>query len=156
MPNSRNWFVVAALISCVVWMLLPTLDNGFSKVRGEDKKPQAASKAPYVHTVIWYLREDAPKKEAEMLIADAHRLLAKIPSVRGLWIGRPAEKSTPELAQTDYQIGMMLMFDDYAGLKQYLEHKLHLEFRKKHAHQAKRIAVFDFIDREKLAEKGNQ
>lgn len=42
-----------------------------------------------------YLKEDAPRDEAEKIIADGHRLLAKIPSVKGLWIGRPAEKATP-------------------------------------------------------------
>src|SRR5256885_1804924 len=59
--------------------------------------------APYVHCVIFTLKKDAPKDEAKALVADAHELLAKIPTVRSLKIGPPAEKSTPTFAVTDYQ-----------------------------------------------------
>jgi hypothetical protein len=121
---------------------------GNRKGEREDQR-QGAARPPYVHTVIFYLKEDAPKDQVENMIADAHRLLARIPAVKGLWIGRPAEKSTPMLAVTDYQVAMLLLFDDYAGLQEYLEHKLHLEFREKHARHAERVPVYDFVNQKR-------
>src|SRR4051794_15206581 len=69
---------------------------------GGDKK--AAKKPAYVHNVIFYLKNGAPQDEVEKLIHDSHAMLTKIPTVRGLWAGRPAsaKKSTPKVAATDY------------------------------------------------------
>lgn len=135
------------------WYLLP---KGSGRAQGGDgKKAEEAAKLkgearpPYVHTVVFYLKKDAPKDETEQIIADAHTLLAKIPSVKGLWIGRPAEKATPNLAVGDYHVAWVLLFDDYAGLQEYLDHKLHLEFREKHAKHAERVLIYDFINQKK-------
>jgi Stress responsive A/B Barrel Domain len=147
MNDLQKWFAFAALIASAVSGCTRTQDAPRENSKMPQVEVKQSAKARYVHTVIWYFRDDAPKDEADTLIADAHRLLAKIPSVRGLWIGRPADQATPKLAQTDYQVGMMLLFDDYAGLKDYLDHELHLEFRAKHAHHAQRVPVFDFVDR---------
>jgi hypothetical protein len=119
-----------------------------NKTEGEGKAKGDAT-PPYVHTVVFYLREDAPKDEVVKIIADAHRLLARIPSVKGLWIGRPAEKATPKLAVSDYHVAWVLLFDDHVGLQEYLDHKLHLEFREKHAKHAERVLVYDFLNQKK-------
>jgi hypothetical protein len=115
----------------------------------EKKKEKGAAKPPYVHAVIFYLKKDAPKDEVETLIDDSHKLLAKIPSVKGLWVGRPAEKSTPKFAVTDYQVGLLVLFDNADGLTEYLDHKLHLEYVEKHAKHFERVPVYDFINQKK-------
>src|SRR5215470_9967534 len=84
----RNLLALAAL--AVVGMLLA---GAAEKKEDAPKK----TKAPYVHTVIFTLKKDAPKDEAAAMIADCHELLAKIPTVRELRAGRPAEKGTPNL-----------------------------------------------------------
>lgn len=106
-------------------------------------------KAPYVHSVIFYLKKDAPKDEGKALIADAHDLLAKIPSVRTIKIGPPAEKATPKVAVTDYQIGLLVLFDNYDGLKTYLDHDLHLKFVDKHMKHIEKVLVYDFENAKK-------
>ena len=53
-----------------------------SPARTDDKADKPA--APYVHTVIFYLKPDAPSTAAEGLIADAHGMLRAIPTVRYL------------------------------------------------------------------------
>ena len=106
-------------------------------------------KAPYVHCVIFYLKKDAPKDEGKALVADAHELLAKIPSVRLLKIGPPAAKSTEKLAATDYQIGLMVLFDNYDGLKTYLDHDLHLKYVDKHMKHIDKVLVYDFENAKK-------
>ena len=47
-----------------------------------DRRVTIRKPAPFVHTVIFYLKKDAPANETDTLIADTQRLLAKIPSVR--------------------------------------------------------------------------
>ncbi|MCI0464699.1 MAG: Dabb family protein [Gemmataceae bacterium] len=110
---------------------------------------QGKKKAPYVHTVYFYLKKDAPKEEVSALIEDSHKLLAKIPSVRGLWVGRPAEQSTPKFAAKDYAVGLLVLFDDYAGLEQYLKHPLHDEYLEKHGKHWEKVSVYDFMNQKK-------
>src|SRR5262245_29877233 len=105
------------------------LTLGVALVAGDAPAADKDSKGgepPYVHTVFFYLKKDAPKGEVESLITDTHTLLAKIPSVRKLWVGRPAEKATPDFAKKDYQVGLLVLFDNFEGLKQYLDHPDHL------------------------------
>jgi hypothetical protein len=112
--------------------------------------PFAGQVAPFVHVVVFHLKKDAPKEAAEGLITDSHLLLAKIPAVRKLWVGRPAEKATP-IAKKDYQVGLLVLFDNAAGLNEYLEHPLHIEFLNKDAKlwDEKRINVYDFVNQAK-------
>jgi len=102
---------------------------------------------PYVHAVIFYLKKDAP--EVEALIRDTHQMLAKIPSVRKLWVGRPAAKSTPKFAVTDYQVGLLVLFDNYEGLQAYLDHELHTQYISRHGKYWDRVPVYDFVTQTK-------
>ncbi len=143
----RKVFFVAALA------LVATLAGHGTAVSlragADEKKP--AAKAPYVHTVIFYLKEDAPKGEAASLIADAHGMLAKIDTVREIRAGRPADKSTPKFAKKDYDVGLVIFFDDFDGLKTYLDHPMHQKYVEKHTKHidAKKMQVYDFIDQAK-------
>src|SRR5262245_6299844 len=91
-------------------------------------KPAAGKSAPYVHCVIFHLKKDAPENAAEGLITDAQELLAKIPSVREVKAGRPADKGTPDLAKKDFQVGLLVLVEDFDALKAYLDHPLHQEY----------------------------
>ncbi len=132
--------------------------SGMLLCKGQAGSPRAAEQAnpttalaPYVHTVIFHLKKDAPEGQAQALIADAHELLGKIPSVRGLRIGRPADKATPDLAKKDFQVGLLVLFDDYEGLKTYLDHPLHLKYVEKHLKhiELEKLLVFDFVNQRK-------
>ena len=76
-------------------------------------------------------RRTLPKDEAKALVTDAHEILTKIPTVRGIKAGPPSPKSTPKVAVTDYTVGLLVLFDDAAGLKTYLDHPHALEVRGK-------------------------
>src|SRR5437879_10218071 len=104
------------------------------------------AKPRYVHNVIFTVKKDAPEGAAEGLVHDAHELLSKIPTVRELRCGRPAEKATPDLAKKDYTVGLVLFFDDYDGLKTYLEHPNHLQYVERHLKHVDRdkLVVYDF------------
>jgi hypothetical protein len=116
---------------------------------GEKSEAKATPRPHYVHTVIFYLKKDAPEGESEALIQDAHELLTKIPSVRFLSIGRPAKQSTPKFSVKDYQVGLLVLFDSFDGLKTYLDHPLHLKYVERHAKYLEKIPVYDFINQKK-------
>jgi hypothetical protein len=138
----RKTFLAAALTLGAVGLLGSVAELG----RAAD--PAAA---PYVHIVIFRLKPDAPKGQADALIADAHSMLRKIPTVRDLRAGKPAEQATPEHAKKDYQVGLVLLFDDFAGLKTYLDHPLHTQYVDKHLKfvDMQKLDVFDFVNRGK-------
>ena len=112
-------------------------------------KGDGKADAPYVHAVIFYLKKDAPKNAEEQLIADCHKLLAKVPTVRRVSAGRPAAEATPNVAVTDYQVGLLVLFDDFAGLKTYLEHPLHTQFLERNGPHIQRVQVYDFLNQSK-------
>ena len=112
--------------------------------------PVEKSAAPFVHAVIFHVNKDAPPGEVEALIADAHTLLRPIPSVRDLRVGRPAEPKT-DIAKTDFQVGLLVLFEDRQGLKTYLDHPLHLKYVEKHLKylDKDKLAVYDFVNQKK-------
>ena len=112
-------------------------------VRAADKDAKGGN---FVHTVIFYLKKDAPKDEAKALVTDAHSILSKIPTVRGVKAGPPSPKSTPKVAVTDYTVGLLVLFDDAAGLATYIDHPLHLKYVDKHKQHIEKVVVYDFVD----------
>jgi hypothetical protein len=112
---------------------------------------KAKSNAPFVHVVVFYAKEGVPPGAADELIADCHEMLAKIPSVRALRAGRPAERSTPGRAKKDYLAALMILFDDAEGLAAYDQHPLHKQFVEKHREKfdVQKLQVFDFLDGKK-------
>ena len=118
------------------------------------KAPPAADRpavAPYVHTVVFHLKKDAPADTVDKIIADCHTMLETIPSVKGLKVGRPAPEgeSTPKVALHDYDVGLVVFFDDAAGLKTYLDHEAHLKFVHTYEKYFDKVEVYDFVDPQK-------
>ena len=116
----------------------------------KEEKP-AVKDAPFVHVVIFRLKKDVPDGEVDAMIADCKEMLSKIPSVKGIKVGRPSEKGSPEIAKKDYQIGLLVLFDNADGLKTYLDHEQHLKFVEKHGKHIvpEKLDVFDFQDQAK-------
>ncbi len=112
-------------------------------VRAAEKDAKGGN---FVHTVIFYLKKDAPKEEAKALVTDAHAILTKIPTVRGVKAGPPSPKSTPGVGVTDYTVGLLVLFDDAEGLKTYLDHPEHLKYVEKHKKYIEKVLVYDFVD----------
>ncbi len=137
----------------LVWILaLALCVTGFSgRAMAQEGKTGARRPAPFVHVVIFRLKKNAPEGEADALIADAHALLRKIPSVRALRAGKPARAGTPERERKDYDVGLVVFFENSEGLHAYLNHPLHLKYVDKHLKyvQVDRLPVYDFVDHRK-------
>jgi hypothetical protein len=117
-----------------------------TSLAGGAGKGDGVKKAPYMHVVIFYVKKDAPDDAAKGLIEDSHKILAKIPSVRQLWVGRPAKEATPKFAVSDYTVALTIAFDNADGLKLYLDHDLHKQYVAKHTKNIEKILVYDFIN----------
>jgi hypothetical protein len=145
----RKTLIGAALAVCglVGWAGF----TGLARTADQAEKPGASKSAPLVHAVIFHLKQDAPEGEADALIADAHDMLRSIPSVRDLKAGKPAQKPKPDRAKTDYQVGLLVLFDDLEGLDAYIKHPQHLKYVEKHGKfiDFEKIGVYDFIDQKK-------
>jgi Stress responsive A/B Barrel Domain len=136
--------VIAAVLLAAVCSAMALLAD-----RSASAQPPKQGPPPYVHSVVFYLKKDTPPAKVQAMIADCHSILGKIPSVRSLWVGRPADKATPDLAVKDYQLGLMVLFDDYAGLKAYLDHPTHLKFVETYAPTFEKALVYDFENQTK-------
>ncbi|HVS36464.1 MAG TPA: Dabb family protein [Gemmataceae bacterium] len=110
--------------------------------------PTGLQGASYVHTVIFHLKKDAPPDTADKVIADCHTLLEPIPTVRLLRASKPAaeDQSTPKVAVRDYDVALLVLFDDPAGLKTYIDHDLHKKFVATYEKYFDKVEVFDFLD----------
>ena len=104
--------------------------------------------ASYVHTVIFHLKKDAPADTADKIIADCHTLLEAIPTVRLVRASKPAaeDQSTPKVAVRDYDVALLVLFDDAAGLKTYIDHDMHKKFVATYDKYFDKVEVFDFMD----------
>jgi hypothetical protein len=124
-----------------------TLNAGPADEAKSDKK----GNAPYAHVVIFRMKEDAPKDAVEKAIADCRELLAKVPSVRSVRAGRPADKGTPDVPKAQYDFALLVLFEDGDGLREYINHPLHLKFVRKHGpnFNMEKLQVFDFLDQSK-------
>jgi hypothetical protein len=115
-------------------------------VLAEDKP--AAKKDVVIHAVIFTMKEGTPDKMVDEVIADCHKMLAKIKSVRSLKAGRPTKERAEKVTATGYHVGMVILVDDFAGLKAYLDDPIHKEFVEKWIKHfdISKLKVYDFTD----------
>jgi hypothetical protein len=95
-----------------------------------------------VHNVFFWLRKDLSAtavKEFESGIA----MLARLPSVRHGFIGKPSPTDRP-IIDRSYSYGLTVVFDDLAGHDAYQEHPDHLEFVAKNKDKWATVKIYDF------------
>jgi len=115
------------------------------------QEPKAADtkiRAPFAHVVIFRMKTDAPKDAVGKAIADCRVLLAGIPSVRSIHAGRPSKEGTPDVPKMEYDFALIVLVDNAAGLKAYIEHPKHKHFVEKHGKyfDMEKLQVFDFMN----------
>jgi hypothetical protein len=107
-----------------------------------------------VHVVLYRIKPDAPPGTREEIRRDVEALLAGLPSVRGLWLGTPAATKKPDrpMVHDDYDLGLVVLFDDLQDLEAYLAHPDHVVFAERHDPRCE-LRVFDVEDVEEDVEK---
>ena len=99
--------------------------------------------APFVHVVLFKTRAGGPEAAAG-IVRDIRTMLEPLPTVRGLWIGRPAPTNDRPIVDVNYDVGLMILFEDQKGLQEYLDHPVHAEFARKHDTRCD-VRVFDIV-----------
>lgn len=132
-------------------MMMLAIGAAACAVLAEDAKSDKKGHAPFAHVVIFRMKKDAPKDAVEKAIADCRELLAKIPSVRSVRAGRPADRGTADVPKMEYDFALLVLVEDADGLQGYLKHPLHLKFVEKHGpyFDREKLQVFDFLDQSK-------
>ena len=104
--------------------------------------------APFVHVVLFSLPEDAGQHEATEILNEIDTLLRPLPTVHGLWAGSPADTKAPDrpMIDDDYDIGLLVLFENKQGLDDYLEHPDHVVFAKKWDSRCT-VRVLDFLQK---------
>jgi hypothetical protein len=98
----------------------------------------------FVHTVYFWLKPGTTDAAREQLVGDCVACLKKIPSVRQLWVGKPA--MTPRtVVDNTYDVGLTVVLDDAAGHDTYQVHPLHLEFVARNGPNFGSIQIYDFL-----------
>ena len=98
--------------------------------------------APFVHVVFFKTASGTPDAAAE-LVRDIETMLADLPTVKGIWMGKPAPTNTRPIVDANYDVGLLLLFADQKGLQEYLDHPTHAKFATKHDTRCT-VRVFDF------------
>ncbi len=101
--------------------------------------------APYVHTVVLKMKKDEDSEQIKLATNAAAKTLAKITGVRHLWIGRRAEVGSPGEMDKDYQVEVVVLFDDSDGLKKFLDDPLCKQFNDRVADYWNDPAVYDIL-----------
>lgn len=115
---------------------------------------EALKKAPYLHTVVLKLKK-TDDAQVQRVYDEAHKTIAKIKGVRGMFIAKPADDDTPELAQKDYHLGLIVLLDSADALKTYRDDPLHQKFVDKMSDYWEKPVVYDLqrdLDAEKKSE----
>ena len=99
----------------------------------------------YVHAVYFTCKPGTPDSEIDALVADGYALLSKVPSVRLVDSGRRDSDALRDVNVTDYDVGLIVYFDDRAGHDLYADHPKHLEYVEKHKAHWATVRVYDFV-----------
>ncbi|MCC6143178.1 MAG: Dabb family protein [Candidatus Hydrogenedentes bacterium] len=102
--------------------------------------------APFVHVVLFKLPAQARPGERDQLLRDIQGQLAPLPTVKSLWCGTPADTKTPGrfMVDTDYDVGLLVLFANREDLEAYLAHPVHAKFAG-HYDSYCTLRVFDFV-----------
>lgn len=98
----------------------------------------------FVHTVVFWLKEGTDEASRNQVIADCNELLTKIPTVRHLWAGVPANTPRP-IVDNSYSLTLTVALDDREGHDLYQDHPLHKEFIERNKSHFDRFTIYDFV-----------
>lgn len=116
------------------------------KLSGCAARETLPSKATFVHVVLFKSKSGDPQAASAEILRDIQEMLVPLPTVKAIRVGRPAPTNTRPIVDANYDVGLLLLFEDQKGLQEYLDHPTHAEFARKHDTSCD-VRVFDFVPR---------
>ena len=98
----------------------------------------------FIHSVYFWLDEQADDQIRQRMLSDCTDLLSKIPVARHVFAGVPAMTPRP-VVDNSYTIGLTVVLDDPAAHDQYQVHPLHQEFSSRYKQFWKKVQIYDFV-----------
>lgn len=95
-----------------------------------------------LHQVFFWLKNKGSKADRDQLVAGL-RTLAKIPTVRSLYVGVPANTEARGVVDGSFDVSELMVFDSVADEKIYQDHPIHQEFIAKNSHLWSKVVVYD-------------
>lgn len=97
------------------------------------------------HIVLFRLRSDLTQADREGFVRAFERALRDIPFIRGFRIGRRLMfGASYEQAVSDLRLAMIIDFDDFAGLRAYLDHPAHEDLGTRFTVSIEQAFVYDY------------
>jgi len=97
----------------------------------------------FVHAVYFWLKPDVTPAQVRQF-EELASAMSKAPSVRHLWLGKPAATNRPIIDRT-YSYALVVVFDDAAGEAAYQTDPTHDAFREKCGSFWNRVQIYDSI-----------
>jgi hypothetical protein len=97
-----------------------------------------------LHSVYFYLKEDAPTGLVNKMKSDIITDLAAINSVRSMYAGGPLGVDR-NVVDNDYSMSLQAFFENRNGLNSYQQDPVHLSFVAKYKQYWDHIKVFDTL-----------
>ena len=107
--------------------------------------PAGCSQAGYVHLVYFTMAPDVDDSQVDGFVHDCHEMLKRVPTVKHVEAGRRDTLSTREHNDLKFDVGLLVRFEDKAGLDGYIDDPAHVELVEKYKDVWTRIVVSDFI-----------
>jgi hypothetical protein len=106
-----------------------------------EKAPAPAG--PIVHSVYFWLKDEAKPEDVETLIRDCKEL-GTLDCVQRLEVGTPLPGGRGSV-DGGYAVGLVVLFADKAAYDAYLPHPKHQGLVTKHKGLWKKVVVYDFV-----------
>ena len=98
----------------------------------------------FVHTVFFWMKPGVSDADRRQLVSDCLEFLGKVPTVKQIWAGPPAQTLRP-VVDNSYDVGLTVIMADKAGHDVYQQHPLHLDFIKRNKQHWDRVQIYDYV-----------
>jgi hypothetical protein len=99
----------------------------------------------FIHTVFFWVNEQATGDAVAQLKSDCVELLGEIPGVRFCFAGTPAGTPRP-VVDNSYAVAVTVVLEDAAAHDVYQTHPLHLDFIARNKPNWSRVQVYDHVE----------
>jgi hypothetical protein len=96
-----------------------------------------------VHTVFFKFKESSTEADVQSCAGDARNLLAKVETVKALYIGSPADTEVRPVSVRDFDLGLTVLFENISDQDVYQVHPLHDEFIANNKDNWSSVSVYD-------------
>jgi len=99
----------------------------------------------YVHAVFFTMKPNTSPAQIDALVDDCNAMLPKVPTVRKIESGRRDVNAARPVNDQEFDVGLVVYFDDKCGYDQYEVHPVHRAMVDKHKANFQSVRVCDFI-----------